>query len=152
MALMTDLLHYEDFHEGQSFSFGRYEVTKEEIVAFAREFDAQPQHLDEEAGRRSILGGLAASGWHVCAMTMRMLCDGLILEAAGRGGVGADECRWMKPVRPGDVLRLEVDVLETRSSRSLPDAGFVRLSCRVFNQREQVALLNTTPIIGRRGG
>jgi len=148
---MSDLLHFEDFHEGQTFSFGCYEVTQEEIIEFAREFDAQPQHLDDDAGRRTILGGLAASGWHVCAMTMRMLCDGLLLKAAGCGGVGADECRWMKPVRPGDVLRLEVEVLETRRSKSLPDAGFVRLSCRVFNQREQVALLNTTPIIARRG-
>jgi acyl dehydratase len=147
---MNTLLHFEDFHAGQSFSFGRYEVTKEEVVEFARAFDAQPQHLDEDAGRRSILGGLAASGWHVCAMTMRMLCDGLLLKAAGRGGVGTDECRWMKPVRPGDVLRLEVGVLETRPSRNITDIGFVRLSCRVFNQREQVALLNTTPIIARR--
>ncbi len=147
---MNNLLHFEDFHQGQSFAFGRYEVTREEIVEFAGEFDAQPQHLDEAAGSRSILGGLAASGWHVCAMTMRMLCDGLLLKTAGRGGVGADECRWIKPVRPGDVLRLEVEVLETRPSRNLPDAGFVRLSCRVFNRHEQVALLNTTPIVARR--
>jgi acyl dehydratase len=147
---MSDLLHFEDFHKGQTFSFGRYQVTKEEIIAFAREFDAQPQHLEEGAGRRTILGGLAASGWHVCAMTMRMLCDGLLLKSAGRGGLGADECRWIKPVRPGDVLRLDVEVLETRRSRNIPDIGFVRLSCRVFNERAQVALLNTTPILARR--
>jgi acyl dehydratase len=151
MTATSPLLHFEDFHVGQVFSFGRYEVTKEEIVAFASEFDAQPHHLDEEAGRRSLLGGLAASGWHICAMTMRMLVDGLINKAANRGGVGADECRWMKPVKPGDVLRLEVEVLETKPAKTMADVGFLRLACRVFNQREQVALINMTPIIAQRG-
>jgi acyl dehydratase len=148
---MSDLLHFEDFHTGQKFSFGRYEVTKEDILEFAREFDPQPQHLYDHAGQRTLLGGLAASGWHVCAMTMRMLCEGLLLKAANRGGVGAEECRWLRPVRPGDVLRVEVEVLETRASKNLADAGFVRLSCNIFNQCEQVALLNTTPIVARRG-
>lgn len=147
---MPGLLHFEDFHSGQTFAFGRYEVTKNEIVAFAREFDAQPHHLEEEAGRRSMLGGLAASGWHVCAMTMRMVVDGLISKAANRGGVGADEARWMRPVKPGDILRVEAEVLETRAPKSRSDIGFVRLSCRVFNQQEQVALVNMTPILARR--
>lgn len=148
---MSDLLHFEDFQTGQSFSFGHYVVTKAEIVEFAREFDPQPHHLDEEAGRHSLLGGLAASGWHICAMTMRMMCDGLILKSANRGGAGADEARWMKPVRPGDILRVEADVQETRPSKSMPEAGFVKFTCRVFNQREQVAMISMTPIIARRG-
>jgi acyl dehydratase len=148
---ITDLLHFEDFEVGQTHSFGRYEVTKEEIIEFATEFDPQPFHLYEEAGRRSLLGGLGASGWHTCAMTMRMLADGLVLKAANRGGAGADEARWMKPVRPGDVLRVEADVVETRVSKSLPDVGFVKLNCRVFNQREQVAMISMTPIVARRG-
>src|SRR5215469_11394937 len=104
---MTDLLHFEDFRAGQTFAFGRYEVTKEEIVEFAREFDPQPHHLDEEAAKRSILGGLAASGWHTCAMTMRMFADMLVPIAAAQGGVGSPEGRWMRPVRPGDVLRAQ---------------------------------------------
>jgi acyl dehydratase len=84
-------------------------------------------------------------------MTMRMVVDGFISRAANRGGVGAEECRWMKPVKPGDVLRVEMEVLETRESKSMPDIGFVRVSCRVFNQREQVAVINMTPILARRG-
>ena len=149
--MTSDQLHFEDFHPGQTFSFGHYEVTKEEIVEFAREFDPQPHHLDEEAGKRSLLGGLAASGWHICAMAMRMLVDGLIVRAANRGGVGADECRWMKPVKPGDILRMEVEVLETRTSKSMAEIGFVRIGCRVYNQREQVAMIGMTPIVARRG-
>jgi acyl dehydratase len=147
----AELLHFEDFRAGQKFAFGRYEVTKEEIIEFATEFDPQPHHLDEEAGKRSMLGGLAASGWHVCAMTMRMVDDEFILKCANRGGVGSDECRWMKPVKPGDVLRVEMEVLETRDSKNLSTVGFVRFSCRVFNQREQVAMINMTPILARRG-
>jgi acyl dehydratase len=147
----AELLHFEDFHPGQLFAFGRYDVTKEEIIEFATEFDPQPHHLDEEAGKRSMLGGLAASGWHVCAMTMRMVDDEFIVKCANRGGVGSDECRWMKPVKPGDVLRVEMDVLETRESKNNPAIGFVRFSCRVFNQSDQVALINMTPILARRG-
>ena len=148
---MADLLHFEDFRPGQTFAFGHYEVTKDEIVRFAAEFDPQPQHLDEAAGNASLLGGLAASGWHVCAMTMRMVVDGLIVRCANRGGVGADDCRWMKPVKPGHVLHVEAEVLETREPKSRSDIGFVRFSCRVFNQHEQVALINMTPILARRG-
>jgi acyl dehydratase len=151
MTATSVLLHFEDFQPGQSFAFGHYEVTKEEIIEFASEFDPQPHHLDEEAGKRSMLGGLAASGWHVCAMTMRMVVDGFIVKCANRGGVGSDECRWMKPVKPGDILRVEMDVLETRESKNHRNIGFVRVSARVFNQSEQVALVNMTPILARRG-
>ncbi|HEY5049055.1 MAG TPA: MaoC family dehydratase [Rhizomicrobium sp.] len=150
MTAPSPLLHFEDFHPGQTFVFGHYAVSREEIVEFAGEFDPQPHHLDDDAGKRSLLGGLAASGWHVCAMAMRMVVDGLIVKAANRGGVGADECRWMKPVRPGDILRVEVEVLETRASTSRSDIGFVHVACRIFNQREQVALLAMTPILARR--
>jgi acyl dehydratase len=145
-----DVLHLEDFTVGRIFSFGRYEVTKEEIIEFASEFDAQPHHLDEEAAKTSMLGGLAASGWHTCGMTMRMVAEDLLNKSANRGGIGADECRWMKPVKPGDVLRVEAEVLEARVAKNMPDVGFVRLACRVFNQREQVMLINMTPIIARR--
>ena len=104
---MANTLFFEDFPVGRTFECGPYAVTKEEIVEFAREFDPQPHHLDEEAAKGSMLGGLAASGFHVCAMTMRMFADHMIPLMAARGGSGSRETRWMKPVRPGDVLRLE---------------------------------------------
>lgn len=148
---MTDILHFEDFHVGQRFAFGAYEVTEAEVIDFAQQFDPQPHHLDDEAGRKTILGGLSASGWHVCSMTMRMMVDGLIHRMANRGGVGAREGRWMRPVRPGDVLRLEVEVAELKEPKSLPDVGFVTFDARVFSQREQVAMVSMTPIVARRG-
>jgi acyl dehydratase len=146
---MSDLLHFEDFPVGRKFACGPYEVTKEEIFEFAGEFDPQPHHLDEEAAKKSMLKGLSASGFHVCAMTMRMFADGVILKTANRGGAGAREVRWMKPVRPGDVLRLDVEVAEAKPSASKP-IGFVTFDCRVFNQREQVALVSMTPIVAKR--
>ena len=111
---MPDLLHFEDFPVGRAFACGPYHVTKDEIVEFAREFDPQPHHLDEEAAKASILGGLAASGWHTCAMTMRMFADAIVPIAAARGGIGSPEGRWMKPVRPGDVLTIEVELTKWR--------------------------------------
>ena len=148
---MSDVLHFEDFHLGQRFAFGHYEVTKEEIVEFASQFDPQPHHLSEEAGKKTILGGLSASGWHICSMAMRMMVDGLIHRMANRGGVGSREGRWMKPVRPGDVLRLEVEVAELKEPKSLPGVGFVTFDARVFNQREQVSMVSMTPIVAKRG-
>ena len=147
---MTDTLYFEDFHVGRTFECGPYAVTTQEIVEFAREFDPQPHHLDEEAAKHSMLGGLAASGWHVCAMTMRMFADRMIPVMAARGGSGSREARWMKPVRPGDVLRVEAMVVETKQSRGRPDIGHVVFECRVFNQKEQVALVLMTPVIARR--
>jgi acyl dehydratase len=146
---VTALLHFEDFHIGRSFDCGPYHVTREEIVEYAREFDPQPHHLDEEAAKKSILGGLAASGWHTCAMTMRMFADQLIPLIEARGGIGSPEGRWMKPVRPGDVLRAVAEVVEVKASSSKP-IGFVTFACKVFNQREQVALIAMTPIVAKR--
>ncbi|SRR5665213_37177 len=146
---MAELLHFEDFTVGRKFACGPYAVTKEEILEFAREFDPQPHHLDEDAANKSMLKGLSASGFHVCAMTMRMFADGVILKTANRGGAGVREVRWMKPVRPGDVLRLDVEVADAKPSASKP-VGFVTFDCRVFNQREQVALVSMTPIVAKR--
>ncbi len=142
--------HFEDFFVGQKLAFGHYEVTKEEIIAFAREFDPQPHHLDEEAGKRSILGGLAASGWHVCSMAMRMCVDGLFAKAQARGGAGVEDCRWLKPVKPGDVLRMEVEILSLRAHPRRP-VGFVQMRWDIFNQRELVCSIVTTPLFARRG-
>jgi len=107
---MSDILHFEDFHVGQTLAFGHYEVTKEEIIEFASQFDPQPHHLDEEAGKKTILGGLSASGWHICSMAMRMMVDGLIHRMANRGGVGARDAGKFRlegkdyVVADGDVL------------------------------------------------
>jgi acyl dehydratase len=147
---MTGKLHYEDLDIGRSFACGTYAVTKEEIVEFAREFDPQPHHLDEEAAKNSMLGGLAASGWHVCAMTMRMFADHMIPRMEERGGSGSREARWMKPVRPDDKLRTEATVVEKKESRARTDIGHVTFECRVYNQTEQVCLLYMTPVVARR--
>ncbi|HSM95205.1 MAG TPA: MaoC family dehydratase [Rhizomicrobium sp.] len=146
---MSERLHFEDFTVGRVFDCGPYDVTKEEVFEFAREFDPQPHHLDEESAKHSMLKGLSASGWHVCAMAMRMLADGVLNKAVGLGGVGSREARWMKPVRPGDTLRVEAEVVDAKPSGSKP-FGLVTLDCRVFNQTEQVAMISMTPIIGRR--
>ena len=148
--MSSDPVFFEDFHAGQTFAFGHYEVTKEEILQFAQEFDPQPHHLDEEAGARSPLGGLSASGWHICAMAMRMAVDNLFNKAEARGGAGVEDCRWLKPVKPGDTLRMEAEVLETRRHPRRP-MGFVRMRWDVFNQREQVASIVNTPVFATRG-
>jgi acyl dehydratase len=143
--------YFEDFSVGQKLAFGHYEVTREEIVEFAGEFDPQPHHLEEAAGARSMLGGLAASGWHICAMAMRMCCDALFVPGAARGGAGVEDCRWLRPVKPGDVLRMEVEILELRAHPRRP-VGFVTMRWDVFSQREQVARIVTTPLFATRGG
>jgi acyl dehydratase len=115
--------YLEDFAVGQTFGSGRLRVEKERIKAFAAEFDPQPFHLDEEAARSSIFRGLAASGWHTAAMTMRLLVESELKPAGGIVGAGFDEFRWPRPVRPGDELHLESEVLEVRPSKSRPEQG-----------------------------
>ena len=149
---MTDsLLHFEDFKVGRKFFGGPYRINKGEIIDFAREFDPQPHHLDEDAGRRSMLGGLAASGWQVSAIAMRLFAEAVILRTANRGGPGCEEGRWMKPVKPGDVLMLEAEVLAARESASRPQMGFVKFAWRLFNQQGQVAEFTVTTMPSRRG-
>lgn len=147
--MTSELLYFEDFAIGRVFDCGTYAVSLEEILEFAGEFDPQPHHLDENAAKDSLLEGLAASGWHTCAIVMRMLADGVILKADGHGGIGSRETRWLKPVRPGDVLRMEAEVAEAKPTQSKP-FGFVTLDCRLFNESGQVALVSMTPIIGKR--
>jgi acyl dehydratase len=144
-----ELQAFEDFPVGRVIDCGTYRVSKDEILDFASQFDPQPHHLDEEAGKQSILGGLSASGWHVCAIAMRLFADAVVLKADNKGGAGAREARWMKPVRPNDLLRMEAEVVETKPSQSKP-FGFVTFECRIYNEREQVAMISMTPIIGRR--
>jgi len=122
---MSDLMHFEDFRAGQVFPLGTLTLSAEEVIAFASEFDPQPQHTDPEAAKRSLLGGLAASGWHLGALAMRMMVDGLFNKSTSMGSPGIDEVQWRKPVLVGDRLRLDGEVLDTRPS-SRPDRGFVR--------------------------
>src|SRR5690554_5721511 len=106
---------FEDFQEGMTLELGEKLVTAQEIIEFASEFDAQPMHLDEDAGKASILGGLAASGWHSCAMLMRMMCDAFLLDSTSQGAPGIDYVRWMRPVLAGDTINVRTTVLATRS-------------------------------------
>lgn len=132
--------YWEDFRVGETIEFGSKRVTREEILEFAGEFDPQPFHLDEEAARNSILGGLCASGWHTSAMLMRMLCDGFILESASMGAPGVDEVRWKKPVYVDDVLSVKRTCLERRVSKSRPEMGLTRFSYEVLNQKHEVVM------------
>jgi acyl dehydratase len=142
---------FEDFVPGEIVTFGAYEVTKEEIIAFASQFDPQPFHLDEAAGKASMLGGLAASGWHSCSIMMRMMFDGFMNGSTSLGSPGIDEVRWLKPVFPGDVLSVRREVLEARPSASKPDRGIVRFRFELMNQKGEVVMEQTNPILfGRR--
>ncbi|WP_028032623.1 MaoC family dehydratase [Chelativorans sp. J32] len=140
---------YEDMTEGRVFDLGSRTVTREEIIEFASEFDAQPMHLDEEAGRRSILGGLAASGWHTCSVFMRMLCDAFLLDSTSQGSPGVTELRWRKPVLAGDVLSGTTTVLARRRLKSRPEVGVVTLRHVVRNQRGEAVMECENPILFR---
>lgn len=122
------MLYYEDFAEGRVFDLGPYLVTREEVIAFAREFDPQPFHLDEAAAKSSVLGGLSASGWHNCAILMRMICDGYLNNSASLGSSGISEVKWQKPVFAGETVRGRMTVVSRRLSQSRPDRGIVQ--CR----------------------
>jgi acyl dehydratase len=143
-------LAFEDFPPGHFGSYGPRRVTREEMLAFAAEFDPQPMHLDEEAASRSMLKGLSGSGWFLCSIMMRMLFDGFIGRTASLGSPGVSELRWLAPLRPGDDLTLEVEVAEARVSRSRPDTGIVTLKGAARNAAGAVLCEMVTPIIVRR--
>src|SRR3954464_3071616 len=132
-AEMTER-YLEEFAVGQTFGSGRLRIDGERIKAFAAEFDPQPFHLDEEAARSTMFGGLAASGWHTAALTMRLLVESDLKPVGGIVGAGFDEFRWPTPVRPGDVLRVESEVLEVRPSKSRPGVGLVKVRTTTYNQ------------------
>ncbi len=145
--------YFEDIEVGQKARFGRYEVTREEVLEFARKYDPQPFHLSDEAAAETHFGRLSASGWHTCAMTMAMIVENLNAHRqAGLGSPGLDELRWLKPVYPGDTLRCESEVIETRRSRSRPDMGSYRSRMTVLNQHDapvmtfvSIGLIRTRP-------
>jgi acyl dehydratase len=143
-------LTFEDFPPGHFGSFGPRHVTREEIIAFATEFDPQPMHLDEEAAKHSMLRGLSGSGWHLGSLMMRMLFDGFIHRTASLGSPGVDELRWLSPLRPGDDLTLDVDVTQARVSRSRPETGIVTFKMSVRNASGQTLVEATSPVIVKR--
>jgi acyl dehydratase len=130
--------YLEDLNVGDRFGSDTIEVTEESIIAFAREFDPQAFHLDQKAAEESIFKGLSASGWHTAAMSMKLFVTGELKLAGGSVGLGVDELRWPLPVRPGDVLRLETEILDVRASRSKPDRGIIRIRNVTTNQRGEV--------------
>lgn len=147
---MTDTSYWlEDFTPGRMFHHAPRIITAEEIIEFAREFDPQPFHLSEVAGKASILGGLAASGWHTCAIVMRMFYDTLLQHTASEGAPGVDFSQWRKPVLAGDTLTGSITVLEARAMRSRPGLGVVRLRHELRNQRDELALLMEHPAMIR---
>ena len=143
--------YFEDFNTNWTAEYGPRRVTREEIIGFAAKFDPQPMHLDEEAARHTMLGGLAASGWHTCCIMMRMIADGLLVDTASMGAPGVDEAKWLKPVRPGDSLTVRGSVTGARASQSKPDRGFVSLYWEVFYVRGgRVMGLRCPKMIARR--
>lgn len=134
-AARTPSIFWEDFQPGTVREFGHKLVTREDIIRFASEFDPQPFHLDEEAASRSLFGGLAASGWHTCAMVMRMMCDAYLLDASSLGSPGLEKIQWLKPVYPGDVLRVRMSILEARPMKSRPHVGLVRSQWEAIARR-----------------
>ena len=133
--------YFEDLEVGTKSSFGHYEVTREEVLEFASKYDPQPFHLDDEAAAQTFFGRLSASGWHTCAMTMRMIVDQFRREkTASIGSPGIDELRWLKPVYPGDTLRMETELIEKRQSKSKPNMGFTKSRQTVFNQHDEPVL------------
>src|ERR1700754_1560506 len=150
MPIPLMMLTFEDFPPGRFGTFGPRRVTREEILAFAAEFDPQPMHLDEEAAQRSMLKGLSGSGWHLCSIMMRMMFDGYIGRTASLGSPGVNELKWLAPLRPGDDLTLDVEVVEARGSKSRPGTGIVTFRRRVRNAAGRPLAEMVSPIIIRR--
>jgi acyl dehydratase len=139
--------YLEDFAAGQTFGSGQLRVDNERIKSFAAEFDPQPFHLHEEAARNSVFQGLAASGWHTAALTMRLLVESEFKPAGGVIGAGFDEFRWPRPVRPGDELHLKIEVLEARPSKSRPDQGLIKVRTTTLNQNDEAVQVNVGNLI-----
>lgn len=131
---MTDRVHWEDLAPGSVRELGTTSVSADEIREFAGRYDPQPFHLDEDAGRRSLFGGLCASGWQTCALAMRLTVDNLLKNSTSLGSPGLENLRWLRPVYPGDQLSLRHTILEARGLRKRPDTGLVRSRWELFNQ------------------
>ena len=142
--------YLEDLHGGDRFESDTFQVTEEGIIQFARDFDPQPFHLDLDAAKRSVFQGLAASGWHTAAMSMKLFVTGGLRLAGGSVGLGVDELQWPRPVRPGDTLRLQTEIVEVRPSRSKPDRGIIRIRNVTTNQSGEVVQTFLASVLVRR--
>ena len=147
---MADL-YFEDFTVGWRFTTPGVDVTEEEIIEFGKRYDPQPFHIDAEAAKESLYGGLIASGFHTLGMVFRTFVETGTLAAASLGAYGIDELRWLKPVRPGDTIRADIEVIESRPSASKPDRGLARMKYAVLNQRDEVVMTYiSNQILARR--
>lgn len=135
--------YFEDWEVGETFEFGAYTVTRDEIIEFAEQYDPQPFHVDEGVARESVVGRLIASGWHTAAICQRLLVDGLIKEMASAGGRGVDELRWWEPVRPGDVLTLCVEIVEKHAPEDAREPGEVHAEVVGYNQDDDPVISYT---------
>lgn len=143
--------YFEDFQVGDVFELGTASVTEEEIIAFARQFDPQPFHVDPAQARASVFGGIIASGWHTASLLMRLLVDNFLRETLSLGSPGLDEVRWLQPLRPGDTLRARFTILECRASKSRAEMGILRSRSEVFNQRDELVMtVIGVHLVGRR--
>lgn len=145
------MIYWEDFEVGDRFEMGRHTFTEEEILDFGRRFDPQPFHADPESAKASVFGGLIASGWHTCAVAMRLIVESYLKDAAGLGAPGVDSVRWLQPVRPGDTLAFRRQVLARRASSSRPGVGLVQHRWEAANQHgELVFSMEGWGMFGRR--
>jgi len=140
MAVPADLIHLEDLEIGRPVAFGSLQVSKDDIISYARDFDPQPIHLDEEAAKNSIVGGLCASGFHSCALLMRMLAEDVLLQSTSLGSPGIDEVKWMRPVRPGDRLSGRLTCKSKREFSSRPGVGIAKQLIEMLNQKGEVVM------------
>lgn len=143
-------LYWEDFKAGSVTVYGPRLVTREEIISFAAEFDPRPMHLDETAASATMLGGLSASGGHICCLLMRIIADGFVNQTHSMGAPGVDEVRWLSPLRPNTQVRVRAIVLETHPSRSREDFGFVKCMFEMIDEHEKVLTTLTTPLMVKR--
>ncbi len=132
--------YFEDYEAGAVYQLGSVEVDETEVIEFAKRYDPQPFHIDPTAAKKSMFGGIIASGWHTGSMMMRIIVDHFLSSVASLGSPGIDELRWLKPVRPGDTLSVRATILDTRRSRSKPDRGIVKSHIEVLNQYDEVVM------------
>jgi acyl dehydratase len=147
-AFMT-FRYFDDFTPGEEIDLGAHTVTAEEIIDYASQFDPAPFHLSEEGGRASMLGRLSASGWHTCAILMRMMCDTFLLDSSGQGSPGIDECQWLAPVHAGDTLTGRATIVSKRLSASRPDIGIIHFRFELFKKDGTKVLTVINPIMFR---
>lgn len=148
---MTIRYYFEDFSVGRVFDSGTRQLSEQDILGFAREYDPQYFHTDPEAAKQSIFGGLIASGWQTVGVCMRLMCDSYLLESSSMGSPGVDAVRWVKPVYPGDTLRMRATVIAAKPSSSKPDRGIATMRCEVFNQKDELVMhMQSMQMMGRR--